>query len=93
MKRSKLNALVDIFIFIPLLISAFSGIVLWQVLPEGTGFQGGREVLDHQFFLGMPRHSWREVHHFSGLAFIILAIVHLILHWSFIKRIPKIFKS
>jgi flagellar basal body-associated protein FliL len=40
MKKSKLNALVDIIMFIVLLISTFSGIILWLVLPSGTEAHG-----------------------------------------------------
>jgi hypothetical protein len=89
MKKIKLNALVDISAFFASLVSIFSGIVLWQVLPSGAGFRGGRGLLTDRFFLGLTRHDWIDVHNISSLIFVILVAYHLILHWNWIKNLPN----
>ena len=91
MKKIQLNAFVNIVAFIAVLISLVSGIVLWQALPHGSGFRGGRGFLAEQFFWGLDRSAWLDLHYISSLAFGILVIYHLILHWNWIKCLPKIF--
>ena len=90
MKKAKLNAFVDIFSFFAFLFSLFSGFILWQVLP-GEGFKGGR-VLTEQFFLGLAHQEWKNIHNVSGLIFTILILCHLILHWDWIKNLPKMLR-
>jgi hypothetical protein len=92
MKKAKLNAFVDIFSFFAFLFSLFSGIILWHVLPGGRYFQGGRAFLTEQFCLGLARHDWINIHHISGLIFIVLILCHLIFHWNWIKNLPKILR-
>ena len=93
MKKVKLNILVDIVAFFTFLISALSGIVLWQVLPSGNGFQGGRDLLTGQYFLGLTRHEWIDIHNISSLVFLIIVGIHLVLHWNWIRNIPKMMKE
>jgi len=88
MKKVKLNAFIDIFSFFAFLFSFFSGVILWRVLPGG-GFHGGRVFLTEQFFLGLARQDWKNIHHVSCLIFTILILCHLILHWNWIKNLPK----
>jgi len=93
-KKIKLNAFVDVFSLFAFLVSSFSGVVLWQVLPRGEGFRGGRELfLADQFSLGLARHEWENIHHISGLIFIVLILCHLILHWNWMKNLPKILRK
>lgn len=93
MKRTKLLALVNIASFIIILVSAFSGIVLWQILPQGNGWQGGRNISTSNYFLGLSRGDWSNIHNVSSLIFILLIIIHLFLHWSYIKNLPKLIKN
>ena len=80
MKRTKLNALVDIFSLVFFLVSLISGVFLWIVLPGG-GFQG------------LNRRDWMNIHIISSLVFFILIICHHILHWSWFKNLPKIIRG
>ena len=91
MKKIQLNAFVDIVAFVAVLISLVSGIVLWQALPHGSGFRGGRGFLAPQLFWGLDRSAWTDLHYISSLAFGILVIYHLVLHWGWIKCLPGIF--
>jgi len=89
--KNKINIIVDVFAFICFLVSGFAGIILWQVLPSGNGFRGGRGELEENLFWGFARHQWNDVHTYAGLIFIVLVLLHLILHWGWIKNVPKLF--
>jgi len=40
----------------------------------------------------LARHSWMDVHIISSLIFVALVVIHLALHWHWIKNLPKMFK-
>ena len=92
MRRTTLNAIVDTAAFVPFLIAAVTGVVVWLYLPCGSEFRGqgaGRGTgLGQQVFLGIARNTWADVHTYLGLLFIALVALHLILHWSYIKGLP-----
>ncbi len=92
MKNVKLNAFVDIFSFFVFLGSAFSGIVLWKILPRGGLFRGERKFFSEQFFLGITHHDWINIHHILGPILIVLILCHLILHCEWIKNLPKMLR-
>jgi len=91
MKRARINALVDMVAFAALLLSAFSGIITWKILPSGGGGPHGGQELAHALFLGMERGEWRDIHTVATLAFVGWIVVHLALHWRWIGCIPKFF--
>jgi hypothetical protein len=89
----KINIIVNIISFLVALMSFLSAIIVWQVLPSGQGFRGGKGELENIFFLGLARHHWMDIHIISSLIFIILIIIHLILHWHWIKSLPRMVKE
>jgi len=91
MNKAKLNILIDIFSLIFFLVSLISGIIVWTVLPSGSGFQGGRDLAGQ--FLGLPRHDWVSIHTISSLIFVIITICHHVLHWNWFKNLPKIIRG
>ncbi|MHC1630786.1 MAG: DUF4405 domain-containing protein [Methanotrichaceae archaeon] len=94
MNRVKLNLLFDILSFFAFLASTISGVVLWQVLPYGQGFRGGRGILADQSFLGLARHDWLDIHDYSSWIFVALVAIHIALHWRWIKvQLKSIRKS
>ncbi|MCK4781405.1 DUF4405 domain-containing protein [Candidatus Parcubacteria bacterium] len=92
MKR-KLNLIINIISFFVFLFSAFSGLILWKIFPSGSGFRGGRGITEDNIFLGLFRREWSDIHIYTSLIFAALVIIHLILHWSWIKNIPKIIRQ
>jgi nicotinamide riboside transporter PnuC len=90
-KKTTLNAIVDTIAFFPLLVTAVTGIIIWLYLPRGTQLAAFGTVLSHQTFLGIQRQIWLDVHTYLGLVFTALVAIHLILHWSYIKRLPQRF--
>lgn len=82
----KKQIIIDILAFIAFLISAFSGVVMWLALPS----QSGKISLE---FLSLARHQWNAIHLFSSLIFVVIIIIHLALHWKWIKNIPRLWNS
>jgi len=92
MKR-KINLIINIVSFLIFSFSAFSGFVLWKILPSGGGFQGGRGIVGNNVFLSLFRNGWSDLHIYVNLIFVSLVLIHLILHWTWIKNIPKMIKG
>lgn len=84
MKRITLNALVDIGCLIMFIPSLISGVVLYFLLPSGSGQGSGRLL-----YLGVARNQWVAMHNNSSLVFAALVIIHLFLHWMFFRNITK----
>lgn len=88
--RRTLNAAVDILGLLSFVPVAVSGAVLFFAFPGG-GFQGGRNPLYTDVFLGISRHDWVSVHDYLGLAFILLMTAHILLHWRYFRHIDRQF--
>ena len=84
----KINIYTNIANFFAGLVSLFSSIVVWQILPGK--FRGG---VEENLFWDMTRHNWSDIHIYSSLIFFGLIIVHLILHWYWIKNLPELIKN
>jgi hypothetical protein len=94
MKRVTVNFVVDLVSFVDLLGLAFTGIIMKYILPPGTGGCGrllsggwGREHIKELW--SMTRHEWGRIHFYLALLFVALIVVHIILHWSWIKNYLK----
>ncbi len=68
---------VNIFSFVLFSILTLTGLINWLFVPRGGGAGGG--------FTVTLRHFLRDVHEWTALMFIIMTIVHLALHWTYIK--------
>ena len=97
--NKRFNAIVNITILFFFLIATISGIIIWLVLPGSSlGFQPANSSQDagktsSMIFLEVPRHNWIDIHIFSSLIFVILVVLHDVLHWKWFKTLPKILKS
>ena len=99
MRRATLNFIVDLVGLVNLLLLAATGSVMRWVLPPGSGggggygFRGGRGPgpADGQVrqLLGLGRHDWGDVHFILALVFLLLILVHIVLHWTWIKTCTK----
>ncbi|HUW20863.1 MAG TPA: DUF4405 domain-containing protein [Sedimentisphaerales bacterium] len=94
MKRSTVNFIVDLVSFVSLLCLAFTGYIMKYILPPGTGGLGrrlsggpGREHIRE--FWSMGRHDWGAIHFYLALLFVTLMVVHVVLHWTWIKSCLK----
>ena len=91
MTGTKRNFLVDLISFMDLLLLAATGVILRWVLPPGSGgghghgFGGGRGAAETKTLLGLGRHDWGDVHSVLALVFLLLMLLHLYLHWTWIR--------
>ena len=91
MKRTTLNAIIDTIAFFPLLVTAITGIIIWLYLPRGLAIGALGTIASHQTFLGIQQQVWLDTHMYVGLLFTALVVIHLILHWGYIKSLPQRF--
>jgi hypothetical protein len=92
-----LNFIVDLVGFVNLLLLAATGSVMKWVLPPGSGggqghgFRGGRGVspAEVEQLFGLGRHDWGDIHFLLALLFVFLILVHIVLHWTWIKTCAK----
>lgn len=98
MRRTTLNFIVDAVSFVDLLLLAVTGSIMRWVLPPGSGghgqgggFHGGRGPMEARELLGLGRHDWGDVHAVLALLFLLLILVHIVLHWTWIKTCGRSF--
>jgi len=86
MNRAKWNYLIDVFLFVLMASVVFIGILLGFVTAEGP-------VADHtqKYFLGLHRHQWGDIHLWLSIALVVLVVIHVVLHWNWIKGCTKKF--
>ena len=94
MRRNSVNFVIDLVSFIDLLGLIFTGFIIKFILPPGTGGRGrlihgghGREHIKELW--SMTRHEWGDIHFYLAVLFAILMVVHIILHWGWIKSYFK----
>lgn len=87
------NIIVNILSFFAALISLFSGIIIWLALPARQGAKGRLGGVENGLFWGVSRYDWINLHNISSLIFVGLIIAHLVLHWQWIKNMPKMIKA
>ncbi|GAB4349111.1 MAG: hypothetical protein Kow0099_31990 [Candidatus Abyssubacteria bacterium] len=79
MGRNTLNYIIDALMFIAVVAIGVIGLLLGFVIPTG-------EVPPSEKFLwGLHRHDWGNIHLYVSLTFLVLFVIHIILHWSWIK--------
>ncbi len=91
MKKNIWNIIIDAVSLVIFMVMISTGLLLKFVLPPGSGRidrllregRGAGKSID--LFMGWTRHEWGEIHFYICLAFLVLLIVHLSLHWSWIK--------
>ena len=95
MSRNTLNFILDLVSFLNLSGLVFTGFIMKYILPPGTGGVGrilhggtGRGVLYKELW-SMTRHEWGSIHFYLAVMFVVLMIIHIILHWTWIKCYVK----
>ncbi len=84
--KPRTNFILDMIILGLLLVVFVSGLLLWQVYPDGgTHYRGGRgEIGSSQAVIGLVRSDMRELHNWSGVLMGVLVVVHLLFHWKWL---------
>jgi hypothetical protein len=81
MKRNTLNYCIDAASFTCFSLLTSTGLLLYFVLPPGNGHRAA--------VWGMGRHDWGEIHLVLSLILLALMVVHLMLHWKWIRQVTK----
>jgi hypothetical protein len=84
--RTRANWLIDAAVFSGAVVAVLSGIY-FLFYPSG-GYQGGRNALYGVTVL-FERHTWSDLHTWGGVLMIAAVVVHLIIHWKWIKSMTR----
>ncbi len=76
MNRNRLNFLVDGITALAALNLVFTGLLIYFVLPPGSG----RTMT----VLNGDRHGWGDVHFWTAMVVLALVLVHVALHWPWV---------
>lgn len=82
LKRSNLNIIIDVLMFVVMMPIVGIGFLIKYVLLSGVDRNAvyGNDV--DLFFWGMDRHQWGDIHLWLGAVLIFLFVLHLIFHWK-----------
>ena len=84
--QNRMNWLLDAAVFLGGILAALSGIYFLFV-PSG-GYQGGRNPMYGVTIL-FSRHTWEDVHIWGGIAMLAAAVIHLVIHWRWVKMMGR----
>ncbi|HHT9126434.1 MAG TPA: DUF4405 domain-containing protein [Candidatus Brocadiia bacterium] len=80
MKRNFNNTINLIMLFLSL-FTVSTGFIIWFVIPRGHGNPACTP------FAGMCRHTWASIHAYIALILIVIMVVHLVLHYRWLKKL------
>jgi len=85
-KQTRNNWLVDSALFLGSIVSMITGIY-FLFLPV-AGYQGGRNPM-YGIVILFERETWDDLHTWFGIAMIVSAVIHIIIHWKWIIKMTK----
>lgn len=83
MEKSKINYIIDVLAGVSFVITAITGLIIFLFL------RGGNQGITWLNQVGITKHFLVDVHDWSGIVFILLGAVHLILHLEWILYMTK----
>lgn len=93
MKKSKINLIIDVIMFLLMMAIIGIGFLTKYVLLTGEEkWDKFGENLEF-YYLELDRHQWNDLHFVFGLILIVLLVLHILLHWKmvvciFLKMVP-----
>jgi preprotein translocase subunit SecY len=84
--QTRINWFIDVCLFIGAVIVSITSIY-FLFLPTG-GYQGGRNSM-YGITILFARETWDDLHTWFGILMIAAALVHIIVHWGWIKSMGK----
>jgi hypothetical protein len=82
--KTRFNFLLDAVIFAAFLVTAFTGLLLWLVLPGGPGSRWTT-------WLALTRQTWIDIHDWAGLVMLLGVTWHLVMHWDWVVCVARRF--
>jgi hypothetical protein len=86
MDRNALRYIVAALALVLLIGMVLTGLLIKYVLPPGSGGRLGGPAL---VLWGLDRHDWGAVHWWIALVLLIITLVHLLLHWTWVVTLPN----
>ena len=83
MARNKTNFFVDAIGYIAFLVLLITGIILKYILLPGSR----REANAPNTLMGYARHVWGDIHFWASVVFVVVILIHLILHWKWLQHV------
>jgi cytochrome b subunit of formate dehydrogenase len=83
---TRVNWLIDVFVFVGGLLAGLSGVYFLYV-PSG-GYQGGRNPM-YGIRILFERHTWSDLHVWGGVLMMAAIAVHFAIHWQWVKRMSR----
>jgi len=84
--RTRANWLINASVFIGGVIASLSGI--YFLFVTSGGYQGGRNAL-YGLKVLFERATWDDFHTWGGVIMIGAAVIHIAIHWDWIKMMAK----
>jgi preprotein translocase subunit SecY len=84
--QTRANWLVDTAVFIGGVLATLSG-VYFLFLPSG-GYRGGRNPT-YGIEILFSRHTWSDLHVWTGVVMIAAVTIHFAIHWSWVKMMGR----
>ena len=85
-KQTRNNWWVDLFLLSSAVVSALSGIY-FLFLPTG-GYKGGANPF-YNIQIIFTRTTWEDLHDWAGIIMIVVAALHIPLHWSWFVNLTR----
>lgn len=84
--KTRRNWVIDAALFLGALIASLSGIY-FLIFPDG-GYMGGRNPY-YGIQVIFDRTGWEWIHTWLSLGFVVIALIHLVLHWKWVVSTTK----
>jgi hypothetical protein len=85
MDKARWNYWVDIGLLVAFVIVAVSGLVIFFAFTSGQPGVGRNLT-----FMGTSKSDWQPWHAYSGIAMVVLVLLHLILNFGFLTSMTKV---
>jgi len=86
-EKPKINLVIDaIMLFLLMALAGLGFLIKYVLLPgykRNALYEGDVEL----YFMGFTRHEWGSIHLWLGYLFLLLLVLHIILHWRMITCI------
>lgn len=85
---AKINVAIDLLIAVSFFVCALSG--LYFLFGSSSGGHGGLDLVQEPIFL-FGRTTWDLIHTWSGVVLAIAVVLHLAIHWRWVKNVSARF--
>jgi Domain of unknown function (DUF4405) len=82
MDKPQINFLIDALMFLCVMALAGLGLLMKYIMPPGRELWVKYGSNPELSWLGWDRHDWGDIHLYLAIAFLILLLFHIILHWN-----------